>query len=667
MVKVLINGVQIRETPEGWENFTTTLRLDRELKALFEIVEVPLTFYKDGYRMIKDAYDANGYCFQYPIQVLREDEAGQYIPIFDGILFFKDIEFTEGIEGYSAKCQLTDNCFFAKIRNNRNLKAKIYVPRSKSGLTIPQADYWRITFFKCSNGTYYSHLSGAGYERQDTGFRVYDVLKFLVAFMSDGEVDFISDYFNTGGEGEGAMITCGLIPRFTSGAIGTGVTQELFEENFPDLSFSDVLKELDKVYNLGLVAGYNGARPYLRIENNDYLYPNTILQAMPNVGKIKRTTASEYLPAKVKVGSEIITDETFLSFPAKIRFVGMNSEDYTIVNDCNTDREEDWVNTWIIDTNTIEDLVENGATTAPTSYDSTILLINTVLNYGSIWGDAVKSNWLATAPPYYYNEAYNNSSKAQRHLGNVPASIAAYLSAADDTFSAISTATDPTFPFYYNNGTDPERLIKCDNEITDPSANYNNTLFYYQAPATGVYTFHGLLKFELLNFSGSTVINNTATLFLRRTDSSNVLISETPIFTQATSLPATAGYSQIITIADSASTVLNSTDRCYLYLKVDGDLVNYRIYPQATYGCVATSNGGGVYQTYDPTDFPVIRNQFEYPMSFKEFRTLKSQPLGLISFGVANSKTYFGWIEEIKYKHFADNCNFTLISNEKTN
>ena len=65
MVKVIINGTEIIETPDGWLNFTTTLRYDKELKALFEIVEAPLTFYHDGYRMIKSAYDANGYCFQY--------------------------------------------------------------------------------------------------------------------------------------------------------------------------------------------------------------------------------------------------------------------------------------------------------------------------------------------------------------------------------------------------------------------------------------------------------------------------------------------------------------------------------------------------------------------------------------------------------------------------
>jgi len=661
MVKVIINGTEIIETPDGWLNFTTTLRYDKELKALFEIVEAPLTFYHDGYRMIKAAYDANGYCFQYPVTILREDELNQYIPIFEGVLFFKDIEFTEGIEGYSAKCQFTDNSFFAKIYNNRNLKAKIYVPRSKSDLTITAAEYWRITFFDPATGTYYPHLSGPSDARNDTGFKVYEVLRFLVAFMSDGEVDFISDFFSAGGDGEGAMITCGKIPRFTQSG---GMTQELFEEIWPDLSFADVFKELDKVYNLGIRAGFDGARPYIRIEDNDYLFPNTTLQNMSDVAIVKRKTALEYLYAKVVIGSKIVTDEVFLSFPAGVRFIGTKEEEYIIVQDCNTDRELNLVNDWIIDTNTIEDLVVNYAT-VPTTNDEQIILIDTVLNNGSFWGDAKKTNWLAVAPPYYYNEQYTNANKAQRYLGGIPANIAAYLSATDDSFDAVSTNPDPTFPFYYDNGNDPERLIECDNEISDPSGNYNNAAFYYDIPNTGVYTFYGLVKFELLNSSFTLTLSNTVTVFLRRTDSSNNLISETSVVVQPTLLsPST---SQIISISGTAATIGNATDRIYLYVKVDGNLISYRIYIDCKFGCVASSNGGGVYQEYDPKDYPIIRNQFEYPMSFKEFRTLKAQPLGLLSFGVKDSKTYFAWIEEIKYKHFQDTSNFMLISNETTN
>ena len=219
MVKVLINGVEVNECPVGWQDFTTTLRIDPELRLFMELADTPLTFLHEGYRLLKAAFDANGYCFSYPIQVLREDETGQYLPIFDGTLFFKDIEWQEGAL-YYAKCTLTDNSFFAKIQNNKNLKAKIFVGKSKSGLDIDYTHYGRIRFFNPTTGTYYSHLTGTGYERNDVGFRVYDLLEFLVAYMSDGEVDFVSDYFSQGGIDEGAMVPWRNVHRLNAAAIG---------------------------------------------------------------------------------------------------------------------------------------------------------------------------------------------------------------------------------------------------------------------------------------------------------------------------------------------------------------------------------------------------------------------------------------------------------------
>ena len=663
MVKVLINGVEVDECPVGWQDFTTTLRIDPELRLFMEIADTPLTFLHEGYRLLKAAFDANGYCFSYPIQVLREDETGQYLPIFDGTLFFKDIEWQEGAL-YYAKCTLTDNSFFAKIQNNKNLKAKIFVGKSKSGLDIDYTHYGRIRFFNPTTGTYYSHLTGTGYERNDVGFRVYDLLEFLVAYMSDGEVDFVSDYFGQGGIGEGAMITCGIVPRFTSGAIGSGLTQEIFEENFPDLSFSDVIKELDKVYFLGLRAGQNGSRPFLRVEANEYLYPDTQLLNIADIETLKRKVASDLLPAKVKVGSEVITDETFLSAPAKIRFQMMNYEEYAIVQDCNTDREEDWVNTWIIDSNTIEDNLIN-PTTASQSNDNKIMLINCIYDF-SVDRDAVKTNWLAAAPPYYYNELFINANKAKRHLKGVPASIAAYLGTADDTFTARNDVPDNTVYI----GSHNYLPVEFEVEITDPSSNYNPATYEYQAPSTGVYTFYSLINFILDgNVANGGIIDlSTLQIVVNRYDSGGfsggVLLTSTIILSQRFS-----GTGVIIDFVEaSGNIVMNATDKAvikFVFSTPNDTAILLR--PLSLYQCIGTANGGGVYQEYDPTDFPIIRNQFDYGISYKEFRDLKANPLGLISFNVKDSKTYFAWIEEVKYKHFQPQSSFTLISNEKIN
>jgi hypothetical protein len=80
-------------------------------------------------------------------------------------------------------------------------------------------------------------------------------------------------------------------------------------------------------------------------------------------------------------------------------------------------------------------------------------------------------------------------------------------------------------------------------------------------------------------------------------------------------------------------------------------------------------DAGGVFKTFDPGEYPVIRNSFSVPMTLTNFLALKAQPLGLIEFSTDPARYYYGWLEELKYRHFQDdgNATFTLISNENIN
>jgi len=646
MIKVIIGGTEIQTTPIGWQDLTTTIRLDRELKGLFTVMDVSLTFIEDGYNLLRNNFDSHGYSYSQSASILQMDDDGNYYPVFTGTLFYKDIEFSEGIEGASAKAQLTDNSFFAKIQNNKNLKAKIYVGLSKNAVAIDPADYNIIRFFEPSTGNYYSLLGG--YDRQDTGFKAYDVLRFFVDYMSDGEVDFISDTFGPGGEYEGTMITCGYIPRFTSGALGTGVTQELFEANFPDLSFYDVFTELNKLFNLGFVSGFDGSRPFIRIEKYSYLFPKNIIQDLSNVDKLRRKAASEYLYSKLTIGSEQIDNEpTLVSFPELIRFVGFNSEEYAILAD-GEDRELNLVNQWIISSNIIEDLLVN-ATTVPTTWDQDIVVVACTLDSGT-W-KANKTNWIATPAPYYYNEIYNNENKALRWFDGLPSSIAAYLNDSSNKFRV--TLTTDYFVDLPIGGT----IIPYDDDSTPP--NFDNggnfdTSFganFFLVPQTGIYTFLENINIDVhlpcQHVIGISVMDSTLTTEI----SGKILSSSTlPFGLNSLSLMGTvyaeAGNKIVFSIFSSLSAPSEVKAGSWVESIVAGSTGNFL--------------------EKDPKDFPIIRGQFDYPVSLQEFRNIQTNPLGLFSYGVNNGKTYFGWIEELKYKHFKAASSFTLISNEKT-
>lgn len=253
LLKFFINYIELEESPDGWQSLTLTLKHDRELKGVFEQCEVQLTFWKDGYDLIYEYEQENGFTYSVPFEIREYDEtADAYLPIFTGKLFIRDVIFGEGAKGSYAKVKIEDNSFFSKIYNNRNIKCKLYAPSSKNGVTITPAQYEQIRFFRPSSGFYYGLITGSGNERNQTGFKIYEVLRYLTAFMTDDTVDFESDTFGPGGKYENYMITCGYVCRFANTA---GLSQELFETYWPDISFSEVIQELNKALNVGFTTG----------------------------------------------------------------------------------------------------------------------------------------------------------------------------------------------------------------------------------------------------------------------------------------------------------------------------------------------------------------------------------------------------------------------------
>ena len=296
--------------------------------------------------------------------------------------------------------------------------------------------------------------------------------------------------------------------------------------------------------------------------------------------------------------------------------------------------------------------------TVPTSNDEQIILIDTILNNGSFWGDAKQTNWLTSPPPpYYYNEQYTNENKLQRYLGGIPAPIAAYLNTDANRFRASTTAAYPipNIPSLYS-------PVAYDDDSTAPNfdngGNYDNTILNYDyvVPVTSIFTY----VVERMRIVVPPLVINVRVAIQAWNSARTVLKSGLLIYdgTPAAGILDLSGFFGTF-YAELGDNIIVSA-----YGSVDGAA---EIELGSVVSISSIGANGGIFADFDPKDYPIIRNQFDYPMSFKEFRTLKAQPLGLLSFGVRDSKTYFAWIEEIKYKHFADTSNFMLISNETTN
>lgn len=667
MFEFLISGVKVNEVPQGWDKITSTLKIDNELKGLTRTMDVSLTFWNDGYDIIKSEFNTAGHTSSLPVEIRQIDLSSSdrfYKVIYYGIIFMKDVVFSEGIGGSSAKCSIKDNSFFASIFNNKNIKARIYVGKSKNGLAITPAQYTRVHFFTPTTGVYNAIYTGAGNERNNTAFSVYDVLKFFIDFMTDGEVDFISDTFDVGGEFEGHVITNGYTSRF---ALSPGLSQELFDINWPDLSFSEVFRELDVQFNLAFSIGFNGGRPFMRIEKKEYLYPSSVLHTFEGVDKIDRSVVSEQLYSSVKLGSDVTEDEVFLQFPETIRMLGFKSEEYIVLGKANIDRQLDLSNKWIISSNVIEDLVINGATTAPTTYDDNIVLMKGTYDGVNLWYDADQSNWLTgAATPMYYNEALTSNQKLIRHYKGIPNSIAQQLSTTDLTsYALVQNPLNTGGGFAVIKNIEP---LRCEHEQSDPSNKYNPATFEYTITDAGTYSFHVDWKFSVLVYP-SYIPNLRIKIYLRRYDNLGFaggnLLNTVNIFSQI--YHNTADFSGIASASGSINAVAN--DKIVVRIEANTGTPGVLIAGQvnSVFACTASSNGGGEYLTTDPSKYPVIRSSFKAPMSFADYMALQTDPRGLIGYSVEKGKKYFGHLEELLFNHFENSAKVSVISDEVIN
>lgn len=672
MFKFYLDNILLSESPEGWDKLRPTLRLDKELKGLLPILEGSLTFYDDGYRYIKNIFDTLGRTVTIKFECRQFDDVSAYKTISTGIIFLKDVEFTEGIEAYSAKVEVKDDSYFARIQNNRELNALCYVGASKNGVTIDPAPYYKIQYFNPTTGSGIGIPAGAGSERNNTAFKVYDVLKFYIDFITDGKVDFVSDAFSDSGVYGGYLITTGF---FISYATTAGIDQDTFEANWPELTFKEIFKELDLEFNLSFQCGFNGSRPFIRIENNEYLYPEDIQATYSNLPEIKRKIASERFFSKIFVGAdETLNDASTiatvgLSYPSGVKFNGWTREEYYLRGEDNNDRVLDLVNTWIVDSNNIEDLLMNGGPsgTAPDSLYNKIFLVKCTFSSGVVW-NADQSNWITgAATPVFYNEPLINANKMRRWSTALSNSIIAQLATVDNSFSAHSTQQiDAT-----NNGSIAQvqdlNPVQASVEDSDPSGNFNPATYTYTLPADGTYVFNSVGNWRVFDAFGGSAPSCDVNIdvFLENvTAGFNVQIysqHDNPSCGSSFTVNASGAIQGLA--GDEINLRITFSGSYNVALMVGSNL---RMLPGTTFACTASAESGGEYLTVDPDRASVMRHSFKQPIAYDEWQTFQDDPRGLIGHGIKGGKTYYGHLEEIKYNFFGE-TDFIVTCRETDN
>jgi hypothetical protein len=658
--KVYLDNVLVDE-PLGMDNYTISLKREYTLNTLLKTIDMELGFIGDGYAYLYNLFNTTGFCGQVDCRIMQSCDEGQsYTQSYVGIIFLSDIVFNE--LDCIARTKVQDNSFWAKINNNKKIGAYLHVGTSKNGATITAPTPYPIEFFNPADSVAYPITPG---DRHCAAYRIYDVFRFLIDFMTDGTVNFTSTDFGAAGDYEGTFITIGKVLQDVQAA---DLTQADFEAEWPVLNFETVLSEIKKRIPIGITVDYVGGSPTLRIESLDYFYNDTVSFTASNVDKIETKTAKDKLYAKVRFGSE--STFTAGSFPV-VTWLGFNEEEYHIKTTCNIDSELDLTASWIVDTNIIEDCIVY----TNTDFTNDIFLISCVYDVGDAQWEATQINWVDSAPKSYYNYTFTNSQVGNRQNGIISNDIAVYVNPTQDLFEA-NRSTDGSLSL---GDAYTSVAVDYDNEVTDAGNDYDNATYKYTAPASGIYTFSVQLLLWVRAIQTGYPLGfriPEITLDLYRYDSGNVLIETITIDQSGYVLGyAVAGQNGIndlvrtVILQGSVSLYLQSTDYVNIKFSVgnanNGESTD--LYVKKLAGGYFKNVIDGTTQGYDPNEFTVLLHEFKYPLSKADFDTIDQNNIQAISFYQYGQTSRKGWIESLKYEAEKGEATFLLTTNRAAN
>ncbi len=472
---IYLDGIQYGD-PLGWEKWEEILERT-ELNGLLLRVNLSLEFNGKAFEYLLRQYKRLGRDGQVAFRLV-DSHAGQ--AEYLGKIFLVDIEWD--LSFCKAKAPIQDESFYAKVNNNKNVKATVSAGISKNQVKIPAARPYLLGLRTIAAGTIFRTIYSV---------RVEEAFRYLVDFMTDGQMGFRSETFGIDGEWAGLCLTSG------QKISGSGDYDVPGDTPIPEFSYQDLYTIVGKKIPLGFRIEKTGSKYFLRVEALDMLFDDTRMATLENITGLKLTTDREKLYAKMRVGSTTTLDDPSLGFPEDITLFGFKDEEFPLLGTSNIDASLDIVEDWIVSSNCIERAGEDPGASYDGEYDDEITLIDSTvddLNGGS----SVNTNFLNLSPPrYFFNERLTNNRVAERFLSSIPSSLFKQIFPDDaaNTFSAERNA----LVSYFQDKT-IGRQAQYLTEIADPGANYVPSI--YTAPSGGIFTFR------------ATQVINIATLYL---------------------------------------------------------------------------------------------------------------------------------------------------------
>jgi len=681
MMTFFLDGAQVTP-PINWQEVASTIKRDNNLNLFLLYQEYDLEFDADGYEYLIDKINNDSFCTQVTMDIYRDCGPTDQRLIFSGILFISDCTVNE--RNCTIKCKVNDRSFFSKINNNKNIKTSLEGAKTKMGEDILAIEEYDLEVYKVTNPFSVS--------RNVPSCRIEEAFRYMIDFMTDNTIGFVSDTFGAAGEWNGLCITTG--ERFR------GVTPNLVEGRWKPFSFLELFTEINKRIPIILLVENPYTTPVVRIESIEYLNGSGINFIAGNIDEIETSFDTNKLYALIKFGSP--TDDTdTLNFPEAVDFLGFKKEEYHLLTTCNLDQTLDLEANWVVSSNILERIDTN----ADQGFDANILLITSIYT-DDLNGRTTNDNFLNVLPAYYhYNATLNNASIGNRYIDQISANVASYFVnnptgtayGYPSTGSAVSGAPNYVSPV--------TTILPLNLESYDNGGYFDTTLYRYVALSFGVYNIRaqiamsravgtgnnrGFFQFWMEHFDASNVKVNTYRMWVLGTPNPYQIwpgTSGTGIDYELIQLPAAGTPFVAVINGQSGTTQITMAEGDYLQLRVYYEPMTLAPFQFPTpvgaflgsvnadtvagssntfLVCDSASITGGVFLNVDPNKLTVQLHKFSYPMTQSEFDIILNNPTGRIGFNMNGQPLRYGWIKELKYNHTNSMAEFVVTTNKES-
>lgn len=344
MLKVILNGVECVNQPIGAADLNERLYYSEVLKGYFLEISGTLTFWNEDYETLRNIF-INDYCDEVTIEILKVEENEL---VFKGLIKVSDIEWNKVKS--EAICEIVDDSFMAKIDNNKKIKFRLGVPKSKNGLDITSKTTVNnyLNFFSPLYGRYFNQEDIAVRPPLRSGMFLYDAFKFLIAAMTDDTVDFDSNYLSYNISSPSNDTDAAWTAVINALELKTGTGAESY------ISFEELYQDVQNLLNLAIsIERQSNGRPLVRIENYDYYKQQDSNLFFITVDSLLERIKVENQYSRIITGcSSSPKDFPLPKIPLAYQF----DEEYHLSGQCNIDSEFDLrMQYTIIHSNTIRE------------------------------------------------------------------------------------------------------------------------------------------------------------------------------------------------------------------------------------------------------------------------------------------------------------------------